>query len=472
MNLMQTWTDNLRLEERDHDAALITTVSPGLSISANNSFLRGNLDYSLNGIAYVKSYQPSRLQNSLMASAQAELISRTLFVDLRANIGQQNASAFGVQSTPTLGSAGSVSSLANANQRETTSFAVSPSVRGRLGGFATFGLRGDLTRTEVRGSSLGDSRSNGGSLSINQANAGVLGWWLQTSTQQTSNGSAMGSRDSTLRVGLNYRPDVDWSLSVNAGRERSNYLGNGMSSGVTGGATVQWTPTPRTSVDASWQHHDYGDNRSLNFSHRMSRLAFTYSDTHSVSLGNTGASGGARSNYDLYDLLFRSRQPDPVKRDVEVRAFLQSMGLSPDALAASGFLSSGPSQLHSRQMSIALQGVRSSLSAQVGRSVSGRLGSNQNQGDLANTAYVEQRSYSLAASYQLTPTSTVSLTASRQNTEGDATSPSTRLSSVLANWNARFGTRLSAQLGARHSRFAGVTRYTENAVYASLTQQF
>ena len=175
----------------------------------------------------------------------------------------------------------------------------------------------------------------------------------------------------------------------------------------------------------------------------------------------------------LYFLLFASAEPDPVKRDALVRAYLQQLGLSPDAPASVGFLSTGPSQLHNQMLSFTLQGMRSNVTATVSRSITSRLGENLNQGDLASNSRIEQRSYSLSASYQLSAVSGISLTASRQESQGDASSNlRTQLSSLMANWNTRLGTRLNVQLGARHSRFEGATPYSENAAYANLTQQF
>lgn len=467
----QTWTDNLRLDDQNKDAALITTVSPGVSLARNGGSWRGSLDYSLNGIAYVKTDQPSRVQNALSASLQAELISNTLYVEARASIGQQSASAFGTQSAPTLGSqGGGASNLANANQHETGTLSVSPSLRGVIGGLATYDLRGDFTRTEARGTSLGDSHGTGASLRLNQLNAGVLGWWLQASTQRVK--TASSNRNDSLRVGLSYRPDPDWGFTVNAGRERNDYLGSGSQNGATSGATAEWTPTPRTRIGADWQRHNYGNSHGLTLEHRMSRSVWRLADTQNVMIGNTGAGGGVRSNYDQFFLLFTSLEPDPIKRDTLVRAYLQSQGLSPDAPVAGGFLSTGPSQLRSQLLGVTMQGVRGTLSAQVTRAITSRLGNNQNGGSLASSARIEQRSYSLSGSHQLTPQSGISLTASRQETAGDLSTQTTQLTSLIANWNALLGPRLSTQLGARHSRFEGVTPYTENAVYASLTQQF
>jgi len=470
--VMQTWTDNLRLDDLNKDAALITTVSPGFSVSANSGSLRGSLDYALNGIAYVKTDQPSRVQNSLAASAQAELISQRLFVDMRASIGQQSRSAFGQLSVPTQGSQGSVSNLANTNQSETASLAVSPSLRGALGNLATYQLRGDITRTEVRGSEFGDGHSEGLSLRLNEWNAGILGWWASANTMQTSSSLDEANRSSTLAVGLTYRPDPDWVFSGNVGSERNNYLG-GTRNGVTTGADVQWTPTPRSRVGATWQRHDYGNSHTLTLEHRMARSVWRIADTQNTVLGNTGASGGVGTNYQQFFLLFESLERDPVKRDTLVRGYLQSQGLSPDAPVAGGFLSSGPSRLRSQLLAVTLQGARSTLSAQVNRSVTRSLGSNLNPGsDLANSSRIEQRSVSLSASHRLTPQSGLSLTATRQETSGDLSSQANQLTSISVNWDMRLGARLSLLCGARHSRFEGFTPYTENGAYASLTQSF
>ena len=69
-----TVTDNLRLNDREKDGAVIATVSPGVSVVRNTGSLRGSLDYSLNGITYLKTSYPTRIQNALTAGGQAELI--------------------------------------------------------------------------------------------------------------------------------------------------------------------------------------------------------------------------------------------------------------------------------------------------------------------------------------------------------------------------------------------------------------
>lgn len=474
IGVSQSWTDNLRLSDHDKDAALITTISPGISIARNTGAVRGTLDYTLNGVTYLKTSYGTRIQNSLTSNLQAEVLPGSFYVDAQASIGQQSTSAFGLQSTPNLGSQGAVSALDNPNRIETGTLSVSPLLRGQLGGIASVDLRGNFAITEARGSALGDSRGSGGTLRIAQLAPGALSWYAQLFTQQAKPKTANANRNTSLTLGTTYRPDPDWVFTAQAGRERHNYLSAGSANdqGWTGGLTADWTPTPRTRITADYQRHSYANSHGLSFEHRMRSASWRIADTRNITLGNTGATGGVRTNYDLYFLLFASLEPDPVARDARVRAALQALGLSPEAPASLGFLSTGPSQLHNQMLMFTVQGVRSNVTANISRSVTSRLGSGLNQGDLSTNAYVEQRSYSVSASYQLSQVSGLSLTASRQETLGEVGTRRARLSSLMANWTARLGTRLNAQLGARHSQFDGVTSYAENAAYANLTQQF
>lgn len=467
------WTDNLKLAETGKDAALIATVSPGISIRSNSGSVRGTLDYTLYGIAYVKSSEGSQVQQSLSANGQAEIVPRTFYVDAQASIGQQSQSAFGLQSAPTLDTQGTVSTAVNANRSEVGTLMVRPLLRGTLGGLASVDLSGTYSMTAVRGSSLGANRAAAHSVRISQLSSGALAWFLSATTQEARAKKGPRNRSSVLSGGINYRPDPDWNFAVNAGHERSDYLGGGdLRGGFTGGVNATWTPTPRTRLNADWQRHVYGDSHGLAMEHRTVHAVMTLSDMRNVTLGNTGATGGLRTVYDLYFLLYASIEPDPIKRDARVRADLLAQGLSPDAPLATGFLSNGPSELRNQALSFAMQGIRTSLTVTATRAVTSRLGDNTNVGDLADHARIEQRSYSLTGAYRLSPVTSVSVIAARQQTVGDASKPKAQLTTLSLNWNGRLASRIGLQLGARHSRFEGLTAYTENAAYANLTQQF
>ena len=471
VSVTQTWTDNLALQSGTKDAALITNFAPGVNISSRAGRIRGTLDYSLNGILYIKSDQKNRTQQALSGTAVAELIDRMLFIDSQASISQQAASAFGPQTVD--------NSLANANRSEVATLTVSPYLRGQLAGLATVELRANASESNTKNSIVGDTRRSGGALKVDGLVRGAVNWYGTATTQSTTFKAGTSYRSAAVNAGLRYRPDAELQLGLTAGQERSGLAGNGNRTTPSYGLSGLWTLSPRTNLAGDWQHHDYGDSHSLSFDHRMARSAWRFSDSQSASLGDglsggvgTGA-GGQRSNYDLLFLQYASLEPDPVKRDALVRRTLQTLGLSPDGLSTSGFISASPTLQRRQDVSFSLQGLRTTVTALLSRSHNRQLGTaTAARDDFAQSTTITQRSASITLAHRLTPDSTVNVSLLDQRSRGDSAAQSTRLKSAVASWGGRLGRRASVSLGARLSRFEGVTPYSENAVFATVVQQF
>ena len=471
VSVTQTWTDNNALQSDAKDAVLITILAPGVNISSRAGPIRGSLDYALNGILYVKSDQKSRAQQSLTGAAVAELIERTLFIDAQASISQQSASAFGRQTVD--------STLANANRSEVATLSLSPYLRGRLAGLASVELRGNVTESSTKDSAVGDTRTSGGSLKVDGVTRGAVNWFGTASSQSSTFRAGRSYRTEAVNAGLRYRANPELQLGFSVGQERSDLTGDGTRTTATYGLNTLWTLSPRTSLTGDWQHHDYGDSHSLSFNHRMARSAWRFSDVQSVSLGDRLGSGvgtgaaGQRSNYDLLFLQYASQEPDPVKRDALVRSTLQTSGLSPDALATSGFISASPTLQRRQDASFSLQGVRTTVTALLSRSHNRQLGTaTLVNDDFAQSTTITQRSASISLSHRLTPDSNVNVSLLDQQTRGDTAAQATTLRSAIASWGGRLGRRGSVSIGGRHTRFEGVTPYTENAVFATVVQQF
>ncbi|MDC6166088.1 TIGR03016 family PEP-CTERM system-associated outer membrane protein [Paucibacter sp. XJ19-41] len=467
LSLTQTLTDNLRLTSQGKDAALITNIAPGISLVRNTGRIKGSLDYALNSLTYTKSSEASQLQNALAAKLTAEAVEDWLFVDMQASVSQQAISAFGQQAADP--------SLANGNQSEVASLAVSPYVKGQLAGLVGYDLRTNLTESRAKDSVAGDVSGRSVAMRLNGlGGTKLLNWVASLSDQRTQ---ARGSRDvqqlSTTAT-LLITPDIEWNVGLTAGRERNDYTTLSRESSTTYGANANWTPTPRTKLLADWMRHSYGDSHTLSLEHRMARTVWRLSDSQSVNTGGPQGNAGAMTNYDLYFLQYAGLVPDPRERDVFVRALLVRLGLPPGSLINSGFLSAAPTLLRSRSFSFSWQGLRTSVTAMLTQSKSRRI---DVQGpavdDLSQSALVQQRGLSLSLAHQLTPTDSASLVFSQQQSLGDQRSQGTDLKSLTANWNGRFGARLSWQLGLRHSRFESTQQpYRESAVIATLVQQF
>ncbi|MDH0868386.1 TIGR03016 family PEP-CTERM system-associated outer membrane protein [Mitsuaria sp. GD03876] len=473
ISVTETWTDNLQLApDGFRDKAIITAVSPGISISSNSGAVRGNFDYTLDGLVYTKSERSARVQNQLNTRILAELVPQALFVDVRGNVSQQSISAFGQQSTN--------NQLDSPNRTEVRSLQVSPYWRGILAGLATFELRATgLIRSSSDGgggagsSASGDSKQGTLSLGLSGPQGRVFNWGLNASTQRIHfDQTGVDNRTSSLLGSLYWIPDVDWTLGVNAGRERSDYFGSETSTIY--GVTARWTPTPRTRIDGEWQHHSYGNSHNLALEHRMQQIALRVSSSQSVQTND--APTGQATNYQLLDLQFQGIQPDPVKRDALVRAVLAAMGLNGDALTGNGFISNTAMLQRRTELSIGYTGPRLVATLGANDSLSRRLGvSPTGSGDLALTNRLRQRGASVSLGYRFTPLTTGSLSVTRQHTAGDDVG-STDMTSLLASVAMRVGPRADASFGLRHTKFDdnafGNSGYRENAVYASLSQRF
>ncbi|TDP74603.1 uncharacterized protein (PEP-CTERM system associated) [Roseateles toxinivorans] len=459
---------NSRLGADVQDRALIVQLSPGLRLSRPTGRVKGFLDYALTGSAYLKSPAGSDVQNALSASLSAEVIDNWAFADLTASITQQAISAFGVQSVDR--------SQLNANQAEVWNLRVSPYVKGTLAGFARYEARVNVVANNTRNSSLADSSTAGLQLSLGGlSERSLVTWSADASVQHIEFKQGRVTDDGRARAVLSYVPIDDWRLSLNGGVEANNFVSTGVQRHAVYGVGLNWTPTERTKLSVQRDRRFFGQGHSLSFEHRFPRSIIRFSDSKDAS-ANTGQGGGSPqgSNYDLFYQLFASLEPDPVKRDVYVRAYLQANGINPSAAAAGGFLSSAVTLLRRQELAYALTGVRDTVTLSVTRTESRRLDSlAQVQDDLSGSGLVRQQMISLSLAHRLTPLSAINLMLSRQQTRGALANQSSTMNSILANWTTTLGPRTTLVLGSRLVNYrATLAPYKEKAGYATLTRQF
>ncbi len=471
VSVSETYTDNNLLSSTQRDATLISTLSPGISIVANGGSVTGTLDYSLSGIAYTKSEQVDRLQQTLNAHGRADFVPQVFFVDVLANISQQNGSAVGTLSAdPNLG---------YQNRVEIQTLTIAPTLRSHIGSLATLQIQGTASGTNTVDSMIGDSRQLAGSARLDGLNPGRLRpWAMLTATQLHYKSSSVNSGDVQAMVGLRYQPDVDFFMTGDVGREHSNYVGGTGQYENTSlyGASISWTPTPRTIVSLDWQNHSYGDSHSIRLEHRMSRSVWRYSDSQSITQSTQLGSANLGSNYDLLFLEYASVEPDPVKRDLLVRNLLQNLGLNPNSQIVIGFLSNVPILSRNRQAAFALEGVRTTLTVSFSQNISRQVGVNaQTAGDLSKFGQINQHGFNLSVAHRLTPMSSVNAAFSVTRSAGldpVTLAGSNTLRTFNLGWNGRLGPTSVVTLGARHAQEEGSNPYRENAVVATFLQNF
>ncbi len=462
-------SDNIsaRTSAEGKDFGALLRVGPGLNWTRASGSLQASVDYSLFFQRYLKTEQRGRdVQHALRASTRAELVPQHLNVDAQATISQQASSAFGVQRAS--------SDLNNVNSSEVGTLSLAPSLRFRLGGVAQSELRHILTTTRVRDSNTGDTTTQTSSAVVNALRAGNWGWGLQGTHQQNQPRGGRKTQSTQARVNVNWRPDVDWSATAFAGKERSNFSSLNNTTGNNYGGTVSWQPTPRTRALIGGEHRVFGNLYSASLEQRFARSSIRVSDNRTVNQPGLVGSVANSTNYDLLFAQLGSVEPDSVRRDTLVRETLARLGLSPDAQTSSGFLTNRTSVSRQRQLAASHQQVRGTAGLILSHTRTSRLDSlDLGLDDLGSSSFVNSYAAALNYGYRLTPSDSLSFTASWQRNTGASALQASSVQAWSLAWSGRLAVQTQVSVSFRHSQSESALRpVTENAVLATLQQQF
>jgi uncharacterized protein (PEP-CTERM system associated) len=473
IGLTETLSDNINLDSTDQQSGLISQLSPGVRINARTARLKMFFDYQLDAIAYSTGNNSSQVQNFLKTFGTLEAIDNWLFLDFGGQITQQVINQFGQQSSSNIYYTG--------NTTETSTFFLSPFIRGQLGGSADYFLRYNTSVTNSKDSSLSD-------VTISQWLGQIKGntrfqnlnWTIDGSQQDTDYSQGRNYNDSRIRALLNYRLFPEFRLSGSGGYESNNYQSLDNEGNSTYGAGFNWTPTERTQASGFWEHRFFGTGHNVLLSHRFPLSSIRYTDTRDVALIPTDfTTSGLGTVYDQYFQIFGSLIPDPVNRDAYVRNLLTQAGVSPDAQAVNNYLANRPQVQRNQQLSLVLFGSRNAITFIASRRDSQplTLAPNGLEGIASEADRVTQQGYALGFSHRLTPLTGLNVLASRQKNKSGLTNEiDTTLTTYQIGVSTRLGARTVGALNARHQDFSGsdltTTPYKENALIASVTMVF
>lgn len=456
--LSQTFTDNVAPASGVKESEAITTLAPSLQLAARTARLQGRVDYSLRALAYAKDASRNDVQHALNAAFQGEAVEQHLFVDASARISQQAISAFGVQ-TPG-------SSSIDPNRTDVRSASLSPYLRGRLPGGVDLEARYSAGTSRSTAATAPDQDSRISSLRAS-GGRGLMGWSASHTHAVSEFEQGRQTTQDQTRLALSFRPDVDWRLHARLGRESTDVLSLQKQSNATWGAGVEWTPTPRTAVVLQADHRYFGSAYSFNAQHRMARTLWRLSSSRSASDDRgTGTAGAAAAA--AYDALFQELaaiEPDPVRRDLLVRALLAEQG---------DFLTRAVSLQRRHEASMLWNGLRGSVSMRAFSGQTSRLDRLSGaQDDLSSLAAVRQHGWGFNASYRLSPNSSASLAYTRTTTTDSGVQPGNDQQSASFTLSRQLAARTTLSLTLRHTTYDSVQRpYDENAAWLLLSLRF
>lgn len=464
ISISQGFSNNGNLTTQNRESEQITEISPGIGVVVNKPRLKGFFDYSLRGVYDARNTVQDNIQQSLNTNGTFEAWDNRAFIDFSGLIGQQAISAF---ESPT------VDSLGNDNLSETSSFRISPYLRGNLTGSVDYELRysWQSTRTDTRLRS--DITSEEGLARLSRQVTGQsLGWTLEAGRTQLDYSFGQRQTLDAVTGRLYYALNPTLTLSALVGVESNDLLTPEMKSYRSTGLGFEWRPSERTRVFVERSNRYFGNGHNVEVEYRSRRAIWRYTDSRDVvtnQLDAAGASQGAL--YGMIDAL--STEQDPVRRAQQVNAELQRLGLPADFQLNPGYLTSSASVQRLQELSLGLFAPRDALVFAVARNSGRRLNPVISlSDDFAIATDIRESAWRVTYAHRMTPLTSVNASFTRQHNEGINTSFSNTLKTLTLGASTRLAARTSATVQVRCSSYSGTAPYTETAVLGVVTHRF
>ena len=444
----------------------VTEVSPGFQLISNTARIKGFVDYWLHDTYYARESRFNQIRHSLNASAVIEAIEQWAFIDIRGVVASQPISAFGA---PVDGSP------ANSNSSQTSSFRVSPYIRGRLGGVADYEARYSVQDTRTKTDLRSDVTTQDWLLRLGSQDSGqIVGWSADASNQVADYSLGRSIETTALRTRVNFAVTPQVRLTAIGGAESTNQLSPIRESHSITGFGATWRPSERTRLSFERENRYFGASHNAALEHRTGRTVWRYTDIQGISNGLGAQTAPLGSLFDLFDGYYTQIEPDPIRRTQLVLAEIERLGLPANAQVFPDFLRSSITLQRAQQLSLALLGQRSTVTLAVTRSDSRSIGGALQLGDDFDTnSRIRQRGWNLLLAHRLTPNSSIHAHWGEQRSVGTLPGLETRVRSLVLGWNFLLARRTSGGLQIRRVLSDGLASpYSESAIVGTITHRF
>ena len=279
-----TYTDNVNQSPDNEEDALVLSVTPGFTLQSEGSRrVEATVSYGLSAVTRFGGGDDNDLNHNLSASGKAELVEDFLFIDANARVSQELISLLGSPADATIN---------DSNRTTTGSYSISPYIKKRLGTFANaearYSLSGVLFEDEVFSDLLA------GTLNASLTSGSRfrdLNWGLDYSFRNVSDKDSEISGDNSYtyeraNLSLGYALTRKFRLIANVGHEMIEYdnvlaAANDRSDSFWS-AGFAWSPSRRTSLEATMGQRFFGTTYSLSASYRARESIFTASYVEDV----------------------------------------------------------------------------------------------------------------------------------------------------------------------------------------------
>ncbi|MBS0293717.1 MAG: TIGR03016 family PEP-CTERM system-associated outer membrane protein [Proteobacteria bacterium] len=465
LTVRHTVTSNVRLDPTN-TSDQITELIPGFRLLSNTARIRGFADYSLRSAHYWKNTTSDKFWHDLRANAVVEAVDNWLFVDLYGVVSLQPVSVFGSPGdfTP-----------ANSNLAQTSTFAISPYVKGRIGSEMDYEARYSVRDTRTDANNRAAVTVYDGLLHVGNRSPGQIVWWAVDATQQTADFSPGRRIDTTaLRGRLSYAVTPHLRMIGIGGVESTNQLSPNQQSHSITGFGGDWQPSERTRLFFERENRYFGESHNVDFEHRTSRTVWRYIDRRRIVNGLGAQSPSLGSLYDLLNGFYSRVESDPIQRAQLVQAEIDRRGLPANMQVFQDFLTSQSILQRVQQLSFAILGQRSSVTMVVSRINSRQLGGLLNLGDdFGTNTQIRQQGWNLILAHRLTVNSSVSASLGDMRSVGSVPGVATRTRTYILGWNTFVTGRTNVGIQVRRVLSDGsINQYDESDIMGFITHRF
>jgi uncharacterized protein (PEP-CTERM system associated) len=467
--LTESYSDNVGLVANElARAGWITDIAPGVRADVSGARVKASLIGRLDWVTYSSDSRLNSTQRFLNSAAEVEAVDGWLFLDARADISQQNRSAFGAAVTPDV-------ATPSANRVQTVSYQFAPLIRGHVSDTATYQLRlneGVLSADDVE---LPATRTSEWAGRIGNPSASARLRWALDANGLSLRNDVVGKLESTrLRGSLIYALDPEIHVSLVEGYESTDFTVTPLRAVHTPGVGVEWSPTARTRLSAVYEKRFFGQGYSVFFSHRTPLTAWRLVSTRDAAgLPTQLATASLASVQSLMSDVLASAIPDLQARSREVQRRLEQTGIPSTSALNSTFITTRPFVFRSDVASFVLLGRANTATLTFTRREQRSFGvSLAGEGAFADEDF-RQTGFNANLAHRLSPRTTLTLVATSLRTDG-LTLPARQSRERMYNvsLSTQVGRRTSVSLGIRRLDFdssTAIDSYRANVVYGTVT---
>ena len=295
LSVKEVFTDNLFLTASDEEQDFVTELTPRINIYGNARRASVRVNYALQGLLYANNDDENTHFHQLFSAGVAELVRQLIFIDGSATITQQNRTDTGRGVFTNFGPAtflgGVGDNISVTGERMTvTTYRLSPYLVHRLGDWADAELRFGYDDVSNSG---GDDPANDSASSTDSTSQryyakidsgsrfNELPWRATFEREEIDYENADSTTFQELlgTVWFVYSPELRPVGSL--GYEDNSFRSAGDAArGIIWDVGVRWTPSGRTTLEATYGKRFFGDRYFFDLSHesRRTRWRITYDE--------------------------------------------------------------------------------------------------------------------------------------------------------------------------------------------------